>query len=66
MVTMARIRVPDRLRDEIKKYVRNNSEYDTQSEFVKDAIRRLFDEKNEVSDEEAVRQIIRDELDKRL
>lgn len=63
---MARVRIPDELRDQIKEYVRESAEYDTQSEFVKDAIRRLLDEKRaniSEKDIETIREIVDDELE---
>lgn len=65
---MARVRIPDSMRDEIKSYVRNSSEYDTQSEFVKDAVRRLFDNKRdpEAVDKEEVQDMIDRKLEEKL
>mgnify|MGYP002761291309 FL=1 len=56
--SMARVRIPDELRDEVKKYVRNNPEYDTQSDFVKEAVRRLFDKKEAPTSREAIEKIV--------
>jgi Arc/MetJ-type ribon-helix-helix transcriptional regulator len=63
---MARVRLPDELRDEIKEYVRNNPEYDTQSDFVKDAVRRLFDKKEAPTSREAIEKIVEEHLDESL
>ncbi len=44
---MARVRIPDELRDQVKDYVHDSAEYDTQSEFVKEAVREHLDRKKE-------------------
>jgi len=58
---MARVRIPDELRDEVKEYVRDSGNYDTMSEFAKDSIRRLLDEKKKTdSREELKKEIVQD------
>jgi len=63
---MARVRIPDELRDQVKNYVEDSAEYDTQSEFVKDAVRQLLNNKQLDLDEvssEAIREIVKEELE---
>jgi len=63
---MAHVRTPDELRDRVKKYVRESGEYDTISEFVKDAIRRLLDEKEETYTKEDLEKIIDKKVEEEL
>jgi len=49
---MARVRIPDELRDQVKEHVEDSAEYDTQSEFVKEAVREHLDRKKEFNVED--------------
>jgi len=56
---MARVRIPDELRDQVKEHVEDSAEYDTQSEFVKEAVREHLDRKKEFNVEDLTAEEIR-------
>ena len=56
---MAHIRIPDGLKEKVQQEVNDNPDYDSQKEFVSDAIRRLLDN-NFKSTEEIVEKVKED------
>jgi len=58
---MAKVRVSDGLKDRVKEEVSRNDEYDTQKEFVSEAIRRLLEKKeDQLSQEEIIKRVKED------
>jgi Arc/MetJ-type ribon-helix-helix transcriptional regulator len=61
---MARVRIPDELRDRIRNYNKESGEYNSISDFASDAIRRLLDKKEERYTKEELKQEILEDIEK--
>ena len=60
---MARIRIPDKLRDRIRDYNQESGEYNSISDFASDAIRRLLDRKEADFTKEELKKEILDDIE---
>jgi len=64
---MAKVRVDENLKEEMKKHVKESEYWSKQSEFVNQAIRKMLkSEKDELTEEErsAIEKIVKEELGK--
>jgi len=61
---MAKVRVSDGLKDRVKEEVSRNDEYDTQKEFVSEAIRRLLEKKEDQLSQEEIIQRVKEDIKK--